>query len=303
VNSGDHDIPTRSADGLAALDVFYQEFNDINFYVEDEDQENLYEIILKKLFPTTKIARIFPLGGKCAVLNHALSDSNLQITAYRAYLVDKDFDDLLGTQLHHPNVFYLDRFCIENFLTEERAALEVVIENHPKKRRDELSAHLKLDEVIDGCYTSLRPLFALFFGVQHLKVPMKNCSIAPEAFCDPRRLWELKPDVLEAYRQELVAQSQAAGIEPPINDPLADPRLRPAVEAPTHVVVSGKYVAAQLFHFIKSNYSLGSMTFDSFIYRLAKNCALDSLNGLGQRISAAALAFRTSAPSPQAVDA
>lgn len=288
----DSDFPTRSADGLAALDVFYQDFNDINFYVEDADQENLYEMILRKLFPEASISRIFPLGGKAAVLSHALSVANDKIETFRAYLVDKDFDDLLATKLDHPNVFYLDRFCIENFLTEERAALEIVIENHPRKRRDELSAQLKLDELIESCYTSLRPLFTLFFGAQYLSVPVKNCSLSPETFCDPKRLWELKPEAIDKYRRELSSASQVAGIEPLIIEPLADIRLRPAVEAPTHSLVSGKYVATLLFHFIKSKYSLGSMTFDSFIYRLAKNCALASLNGLGQRISAAALAFK-----------
>lgn len=88
-------IPVRSPDGLAALDIFYDEFNDVHFYVEDIDQENLYESILRKLFPEHTIARIFPLGGKPSVIAH-LSQSN---STRGIYILDKDFDDLLNKKI------------------------------------------------------------------------------------------------------------------------------------------------------------------------------------------------------------
>ena len=133
----DEALPTRSADGLAALDVFYSEFNEINFYVEDADQENLYEVILRRLFPGVKVDRIFPLGGKDAVLRHASSSANENLPAFRAYILDKDFDDLLEKKVTRPNVFYLDRFCIENYLLDENAFVEIVIESLPRKHRQE----------------------------------------------------------------------------------------------------------------------------------------------------------------------
>ena len=79
-------------------DVFYTDFNDVNFYVEDGEQENLYEVILRKLFSGLKIARIFPLGGKTAVFQRAPSGHNDNIRNFRAYIIDRDFDFLPGTQ-------------------------------------------------------------------------------------------------------------------------------------------------------------------------------------------------------------
>ena len=35
-------MPAHSPAGLAARDVLWRGFNDINFYVEDAEQENLY---------------------------------------------------------------------------------------------------------------------------------------------------------------------------------------------------------------------------------------------------------------------
>jgi hypothetical protein len=57
-------IPARSKWGLAARDVFLEQFNDVNFYVEDEKQENFYLEVFRTLFPKIAIAQIFGLGGK-----------------------------------------------------------------------------------------------------------------------------------------------------------------------------------------------------------------------------------------------
>src|SRR5690242_16106460 len=96
------DLPARSQSGMAALDIFYADFNDVNFYVEDEEQENLYFAVLGKLFRSLRIARIFPLGGKPAVLQHATASANEQVDVFRAYIVDRDFDHLVGKEFEHP---------------------------------------------------------------------------------------------------------------------------------------------------------------------------------------------------------
>lgn len=61
-------IPTKSDAFLKGIDIFYTQFNDVNFYIEDEDQENFYHSILKKLFPEIRLDKIFPLRGKDNVL-------------------------------------------------------------------------------------------------------------------------------------------------------------------------------------------------------------------------------------------
>jgi hypothetical protein len=286
VSAAASDLPARSPNGMAALDIFYSDFNDVSFYVEDEGQENLYEEILKKLFSRLRVAPIFPLGGKAAVLQHATSTSNDGIRCFRAYLVDRDFDHLLGKRLEHPNVFYLDRFCIESHLLEASAVVEVVIENHPKRRRADIAAALSLDVQLSSIYGCLRPLFMLFFCAQCLDLGVKNCSLPPEAFCKPRRLWELNDASIVRYERELKTAAQAKLLDPPIVDPQSDVRLSRAARASDYALVSGKFVAAMLFHYVKSKYSLGSMTFESFVYRVAKNSALLSMRPLATRVRA-----------------
>lgn len=135
-------MPSWSPDALAARDIFYYNLNEVNFYVEDEDQENLYQLILCQLFPKIQITQIFPLGGKINVIAHAM-DADNQSNSYRSiYLVDKDFDDLLGNIVKKANVFYLPKYCIENFLLEEAAVVEVAVEVQPKKTRGHLNQEL-----------------------------------------------------------------------------------------------------------------------------------------------------------------
>src|SRR4051812_24509150 len=104
-------LPIKTEAFLRGMDVLYFGFNDIEFYVEDEDQENLYLAIFKRLFPGVKLEKIFPLGGKKNVRDEArLHVGNKK----KVFVVDKDFDDLLGRKLSLPNLFYLDRYSIEN---------------------------------------------------------------------------------------------------------------------------------------------------------------------------------------------
>jgi hypothetical protein len=278
------DLPVRSQSGKAALDVFYADFNDVNFYVEDEEQENLYCEILRKLFKGIRITRIFPLGGKTAVFEHAASEANQGITAYKAYIVDRDFDQLLEKEFQHPSVFYLDRFCIENHLLESEAVVEMVIENHPKRKRADIEDKLSLGEQIPNLYRCLRPLFVLFFCCQLLDLGVSNTSLPPEAFCEPKRLWELKDDAISGYGTKLQDTAGSRGVCAVLFKSQCDSAISLAKIASDHKLVSGKFVAAMLFHYIKSKYSLGSMTFESFAYRLAKNCTLRSMRPFARRV-------------------
>jgi len=290
-----NDLPVRGPEGLAALDIFYAGFNDINFYVEDAEQENLYEVILRRKFPDVRVDRIFPLGGKEAVLRHAEDPQNGTLFAYRAYILDKDFDDLLDAMSTHPNIFYLDRFCIENYLLEESAFVEVVVESHPKKKRAFVTHQLEIVPTLDRMFSSLRPLFVGFACVQRFDLGLQNCGSAPEMYCYKDRRWEVDPAALSRYFEAV--KSVGSTFLPPITDPTSDARMADAMALDNHKLVSGKHIVCMLFHYVKAKYNLGSITMGSFVYRLAKNCPLQQLDQFSELISSAAAAFKAiSAP-------
>lgn len=272
-------LPQRSEGGLAASDVFYQSYNSLYFYVEDADQENLYFTILKDIFPDAAFEKIFPLSGKSNVLSHAKDPENRPV-GNRVYILDKDFDDLLEKKESIKGVFYLKNFCIENYVVQEKALVEVVLESRPKIKRKYIQAELSLDKVIPEIGKNLRHLFSLFYISQLEKLEIANCGLKPEVFCNPKRLWEVSPDLLSKYSAELSALCDEQNVEKPAEPLSSDPRLVGFHRVSEAEVVSGKFWLAMLFHYIKTKYNLGSITFDSFTFRTAKNCTFEDLRWL-----------------------
>lgn len=277
-------LPMRSPEALAALDIFYDEFNDVHFFVEDEDQENLYEVILRRMFPDLQIARIFPLGGKRAVLDHDPQSIERDTKPQSIYLVDKDFDDLLGVKVQKPGLFYLDRYCIENYFVDPDAIVEFVVETAPKLKRPEIATNLNIFTKLTELMESLLPLFQMFYCVQRFELGIKNCSLPAERFCLDRNLWKVNPAAVAEYRDEVIRA--ASGTQHAAA--LADPHLHPEVAALTqldlHGVISGKHLCKLVFHYLKSKYNLGSITFESFLFRICKNSSLNALSTLASEI-------------------
>jgi len=132
-------IPQKSEAFLNGQDIFYIQFNEINFYIEDENQENLYFVIFSKLFSNVNFKKIFPLRGKSNVLRKA--DYNKDIKT-KIFIVDKDFDDLLGKKILQSNLFYLEQYSIENYLINYNSLKEYVIEEQPKIKSREIQKRL-----------------------------------------------------------------------------------------------------------------------------------------------------------------
>src|SRR4051812_46633890 len=107
-------IPHKTDSYRLAESLFYRQFNDLDFYVEDSSQENLYWQLLRKLFGDIKITKIYPLGGKKNVIEFAKTHSS---DLRSVCIVDKDFDALLGAMNNIGCLFYLKRYSIEIILS------------------------------------------------------------------------------------------------------------------------------------------------------------------------------------------
>lgn len=280
-------VPAWSTDALFARDIFFGEFNDVNFYVEDEDQENLYLEVLNKLFDKIKINQIFPLGGKANVLVHA-ADLTSRRHGKAIYIVDKDFDDLLGNKVHKNNVFYLSKYCIENFLIEERALLEIAVEAQPKKKRNKLISELMVGDYISESIKHLDILFRMFFIVQRLDLEMKNCDCAPEVFSVDGKPHKLDMKKIEAYRTDMTNKILGKGlVQSKVEvDELIINAYLPLPDSERDIHISGKFVMAMLMHYIKMKIKCGNISLDSFAFRLAKNSDFENLYGLRDEILA-----------------
>jgi hypothetical protein len=129
-------FPEASVSFNRGQDILYRQFNDIDFYVEDTDKENLYFLILKNLLPGIKLSKIFPLSGKKNVISDAQSNSS---SKRKVYLVDLDFDDILGRKQSIRNLIYLERYSIENYFFDEEAIKEQIREKKPSIKDAEIN--------------------------------------------------------------------------------------------------------------------------------------------------------------------
>ncbi|KRW58507.1 DUF4435 domain-containing protein [Pseudomonas sp. TTU2014-080ASC] len=271
-------IPARGVDGAAALDIFYTDFNEVFFYFEDEDQENLYDEIIRKILPDIKMARVFPLQGKSSVLKHASAEENSERSSQSIYVLDKDFDDLLNKKHTKSNIFYLDRYCIENYLIDEPAIAKVIIETYPKAKINDIESSINIDEIINN--HNLIHLFKLFYCVQKLELGLKNCSKKCDHFTETKKRWILDKGKINEYEQEVLNKALELKRHPKLTDIQSDFRLKLPDQYSIHELVSGKFLLGLVFSYIKSKYSLGAISLDSFTYRIAKNCDLRSLTQL-----------------------
>lgn len=272
----DDALPSRSAAGRAALDVFYRDFNEYSFYVEDEDQENIYFEILARFLPGVNFNKIFALNGKESVIKHA-EDKDNAIIPNRVYIVDKDFDDLLGKIRNISNLYYLDKFCIENYLIEENAIIEIIIEENPKLNRIDVAASLDLPNFLENLESSVHSLFALFFLAQLEEIPIKNCGLSPEHFSTAKCRWKICNESIDTYKAEHTQKCLDSMIQPPSSPLTTDERLHGFFSLTKDKVLSGKFILKILMHYLKSKYRMGSITFEAFVYRLSKNCELNDL--------------------------
>ncbi len=277
-------LPQRSLEGLAALDVFYIDFNEVNFFVEDIDQENLYEIILRRIFPQKRITRVFPLGGKQEVLKHLNNQISSGDISKSIYIVDKDLDDLLGSKEHHDNLFYLDRYCIENYFLEPSAIIDFIIENAPKTNRQDVAAREDFAQKVQDFGDSLKKLFLLFLYIQRNKIGIRNCSLPAENFCQDKKRWIIDEQKISNYLESIKDHIRNNNFPQEHHDPLSLPDISSEADNHNHILVSGKYICTLLFHYLKSKYQMGSLSFESFTFRLAKNSSLEELQPLASAI-------------------
>lgn len=273
-------IPAKNESYKSGEDIFYVQFNDVFFYIEDEDQENLFFCILKNLFPKIRIEKIFPLGGKDNVIKESRNNiGNNQ----KVYIVDKDFDDILGRIEESPNLFYLERYSIENYLLENNAIVEYIIGEKPRLKRTDVSDQFDFDNCISTIGTTISSLVHLHLVVQCNCPQMKNVSLNHEKFVQfSSRSFSLKNAQIEQYKADIQTSLKQFDGRLTVNGQQKKMYLLIKFNTTelciTHI--PGKYLIKMLKKFIETLFGLASRNIDSFCYRVAENCEFKSLQYL-----------------------
>ncbi len=181
-------IPTRTSYSGQSYKLF-EDYNDIHVFVEDSDFENLYETIFKRC--GSNINKVFSKNGKISILDTAASCNDHKCI----YLLDRDWDDILGNIPNLKNVVVLDRHSIENYLINYEGFKSIVMCEFPKTDIRLILSEADLQQIIHVTSDKLRPLFECFVALQMCEVKKKGCSIDPGHFQE--RNCTCAPDVAE----------------------------------------------------------------------------------------------------------
>ena len=199
--------------------LFFVDYSDITFFVEDKDKEFEYEAIFSRLFHETYRIAIIAAGGKIGVLDaykeFGLADKNDE-QKKNFYLVDGDFDRYIHQQemVINPQVIYLKYYNIEDYFLDEKAVLGFA-KGKLHKLEAEVKNKVNYSSWFDKIIKQASKLFFLYCAVQN-KLPGEiNVGRNEYLFIDSKSGFE-KEGAYEEYYDYI------AKLEPGISDEIEE---------------------------------------------------------------------------------
>ncbi|CAH0229449.1 hypothetical protein SRABI27_02436 [Pedobacter sp. Bi27] len=275
-------MPTRSLQAKSNFGILFDQFNDINFYVEDVDKEHFYFHLFKNLFNGIKINRIIGLNGKANVIKAAESIAN---SKKDVYIVDQDFDDFFRSKQQLPNLFYLRKYSIENYLINQEALFELVKEEKTTLKNADFEAIFQFDNFLaelDVLLLDLISCFPIVFlhelscGYYSINIP-RDLNIITKPY-------SLRGNYISDYialvKSQYILKYPTGDFDNEFDickDYFSSDSLR--VNAP------GKCLMNILKFRLTGKFGVLTNTdSDSFTYRVGKNSSIESLKHLKQEI-------------------
>lgn len=269
-------LPTLTDSFLKGQDLLYKQFNDIEFYIEDTDQENLYFQILKKIFPDIKFEKIFPLNGKNNVKEDCLLNSD---NKRKIYIVDKDFDDILGRTVDIRNLFYLNSYSIENLLIDKHSVYELIKERSPKLKNnniDDLYSHSELIKKI----SCLKELAAIFIVIQEFELGEPYYNINTSRDFNINSDFKYRGNFITDYKDRIELSLKNKDKRFTLNAKIKKHNKHFSDINLQLKNIPGKHILCLINDLLKSKNLIHQYSVESFTYKLAKEANVSNFNDL-----------------------
>lgn len=277
-------IPKRSSTSAQGEAMIWSQFNEVTFFVEDKDQERFYFHILKKLFINIKFEKIIGTGGKDPLKTLARKH---QASPASVFIADLDFDDILNRKETIPNVFYLERYSIENYLINKNGLYEIIREHRPSIKERELRSLLASEQILFKDHAKLlRKLAASFLLIQQhaLGIPYHRIDPAKEhSYPDPNRAGAYTN--LESYFFSIETKLKSVNPRYRLNNRLKTAQKHFNKRNLLLKNCPGKYLVSVAKIKIENICRIPQSTNESFCYRLAKNSQFNELQSLKENIN------------------
>lgn len=155
----------RKSSSRVAKAVFYEDFNDIDIFIEDTapGYRKIFKELLRRVFNTElKIDQVFPVGNRDKVIEECRKNQTGN-SRKRIFIVDGDLYLMHeDNQINLKGLFILPRYCIENYLIHESSIIDVLYEEEPELEKEQIKKGLKFSEWINANDTILTELFKIY---------------------------------------------------------------------------------------------------------------------------------------------
>ena len=275
-------IPSYSEDAKAAIPALMNSAYKCFLFFEDSGAENFYEEIVKKLTPDFRDIRVICLSGKNSLIEHCQNTNNSTTKPKSLYILDQDFDFLLGKNLKDKSIIYLNRYSIENYLLEETAIILVIQEEKPRLKN--IAQHLDWPRFFDINLPLLVDLCSMYLISQEFSLGIPSCSEPIQRFTKDTQPWLICADKVQKYRDEiesLLVLNGIAASEAELQSIFSDRRLKVSnVEQ-----FPGKQLVDLARLNIGKKFDMRNVSRESLCFRLAKACTFNSLENLRGHIN------------------
>ena len=157
--------------------------NDIDIYVEDSSNPNMWKSLLEKYLPDNiHLESVTPLGGRASIIEACKGDQS-DDGRKKLYIIDGDLDLIQGKEM--PNLRYLYRlkaYSVENYLISERAILKVITSGHGRIDKETAKNKLDFSSWLNDNLKSITPLFVSYAAHEFLLDEQKEKTVSFSVF-------------------------------------------------------------------------------------------------------------------------
>lgn len=152
-----------SSKAAQALAYLKRPINDIDIFVEDTGNHNMWLNLIRKFLPNgVKLSSVNLLGGRNNVVDACKLDQ-IDNGRKKLYIIDGDFDFLHGVKkkkLRH--LYRLKAYCIENLLVNEHAMLRISVGLQPTLNENQIINIFNYEKWYADLVKHLVPLFTAY---------------------------------------------------------------------------------------------------------------------------------------------
>jgi hypothetical protein len=266
--------------------IFYHFYNEIDVYVEDEHDEvfyeKLFEIILDK---KNLVKRVFGVGGKVKLFEAVSEYISNPLGRTRFFIADGDFDWVLRRTIPKTmNLHVLKEYCIENFLLEEHAIYGIIQEEMANKKLQDIKKLFNAKEWLEQNVDQLTPLFASFILIQKKSMGLKNVKNGLGSFIEGKGIPQLEKIKIDAFINSVKALYPNSSTNS-FDDEMSIIKKKMGNnwrQRKRHIC--GKEYLLPLLRLKVKGVTRSDISYDSFRFRILKNCRFRSLSGLKKQI-------------------